>query len=283
VYNQFPGVAFLGGRPPPPQSASVQPAPAAVQPAPQVVEVATGSIFIRSAIAGEILLNGLATGVRIREDGTITINDIHTGSTEVAVRDINGQIAKARWVVEVDEGQTAATVIEHPAPEFVFSFLSPQAGWRNVTSNHGSRGGNVMLLNNITREHIEGRLRDVLTLEVINTSLNHWSGFILDNPVLMQELRNGSGVRFRALGDGQNWGLVFNTYNHSYYFTISTRRNRVVDITVPYTRLRRLSNQTQARFDKNNITRMEFVRYAQFSSGRSQNSTLKIFDFEVIP
>ena len=77
--------------------------------------IATGSINLTSGIAGEIILDGMATGIRIREGGTITLNNVHTGNTDLAIRTDNGQIIGTSTVVMVRQDQIVAAVIEHPA------------------------------------------------------------------------------------------------------------------------------------------------------------------------
>ena len=85
-----------------------------VQPLP--VSTAVGSIRLTSEIAGEILIDGKAVGTRIREGGAVTLNNLETGSTEVAVRQDNGTIVKAPNTVRVQQGQTVAALIERPVP-----------------------------------------------------------------------------------------------------------------------------------------------------------------------
>ena len=74
-----------------------------------------GSITVNSDIAGEVLIDGLVRGV-VKEIGTITITEIHTGMTDVAVREANGNITQAPRVM-VQQGQTVSVVIERPVPE----------------------------------------------------------------------------------------------------------------------------------------------------------------------
>jgi formylglycine-generating enzyme required for sulfatase activity len=76
----------------------------------------TGSITITSQIAGEILIDVKGTGITVKEGGTVTVNNISTGNTEVAVKQSNGTITKATNNVMVRAGQTVAAVIERPAP-----------------------------------------------------------------------------------------------------------------------------------------------------------------------
>jgi formylglycine-generating enzyme required for sulfatase activity len=76
----------------------------------------TGSISVSSEIAGEIIVDGQARGVRVKEGGVVTVNGVDIGVTEVAVREDNGTITKAQQTVRVLQGQTVAAVIERPVP-----------------------------------------------------------------------------------------------------------------------------------------------------------------------
>ena len=146
IYSQFFETAYLGAKPvavapvqpapvqpAPVQPAPVQPAPVqpvalpvqpapapAVQPAPkpvapQSVSAAVGNITITSDIAGVVMIDGEAIGTRIKAGGTVTMSNINTGSTEVAVRGDDGKIVKAPQMVMVQQGQTVAATVRAPA------------------------------------------------------------------------------------------------------------------------------------------------------------------------
>jgi hypothetical protein len=105
---------YLGSRPTP--STPVQTAqPAAPTPPSQPVTTG-GTVTVNSEIAGEIFIDGQATGRRIKAGGTETISNVSTGSTEVWVKDSDGATIKAPTVM-VRQGQTVSVVIERPIPE----------------------------------------------------------------------------------------------------------------------------------------------------------------------
>jgi hypothetical protein len=95
----------------------------------------TGSITITSQIAGEILIDVKGTGITVKEGGTVTVNNISTGNTEVAVKQSNGTITKATNKVMVRAGQIASAVIERPAPA-----VPPQRQTYNI-GDRGPAGG----------------------------------------------------------------------------------------------------------------------------------------------
>jgi len=97
----------------PATSTSSQPAaPTPQQPSAPSQPVATGgSVTVNSEIAGEIFIDGQATGRRIKAGGTETINNVSTGSTEVWVKDGNGVTIKAPNVM-VRQGQTVTATVK---------------------------------------------------------------------------------------------------------------------------------------------------------------------------
>jgi formylglycine-generating enzyme required for sulfatase activity len=78
--------------------------------------VVAGNVTVTSEIAGEILIDGRATGTTIKEGGTVTVTNVSTGNTEVAVKQANGTIIKAPNMVMVRQGQTVSVQIERPVP-----------------------------------------------------------------------------------------------------------------------------------------------------------------------
>ena len=77
--------------------------------------VTGGSVTVNSEIAGEIFIDGQATGRKIKAGGSETIHNVSTGNTEVWVKDSGGATVKAPSVM-VRQGQTVTAVIERPVP-----------------------------------------------------------------------------------------------------------------------------------------------------------------------
>jgi hypothetical protein len=105
----------------------------------------------------------------------------------------------------------------------------------------------------------------------------------MGNETIVQKLREDSGVRLKALGDGKSWLLQFtaeetNTDYCHYQTTIATRNGRVVEINLPYTRLRQPNWGKRTAFNKNNILYLVFQRGSDTQSG---TSIIKVFDFEI--
>jgi len=97
--------------PPPPPS-----------PQPHNPSIAVGSVTVESDVAGQILIDGTPNGT-IKAGGTVTITNVTTGITEVAVKESDGTIIKAPVFI-LRQGQTVTAVIERPLPEgFTFEII----------------------------------------------------------------------------------------------------------------------------------------------------------------
>jgi hypothetical protein len=93
--------------------ATVTPQP---PPPARTTTTAVGSIAVSSDIAGVVMIDGEVTGTRIKAGGTVTVSNVNTGATEVAVRGDDGKIIKAPQMVMVVQGQTVAAAVKATAP-----------------------------------------------------------------------------------------------------------------------------------------------------------------------
>jgi len=153
--------------------------------------------------------------------------------------------------------------------------ISPTSGWavnRNVKSSANM---------SIDKEQIDGRERDVLTIDV-NVVTNGWAGVGIANANIIQRLQNANGVRFKVLGDGKRWRVLFTTINvtdGNYHGTIiSTQRGKATSVDVPFSRVRQGDWGKKTAFNKNNITSMGIQRTNDTGLGAS---VIKVFDFEI--
>ncbi|MDR3341919.1 MAG: SUMF1/EgtB/PvdO family nonheme iron enzyme [Treponema sp.] len=87
--------------------------------------VDVGIITVSSEIAGIVMIDGAATGTRIKEGGTATIRDVSTGKTTVAVKGDDGTIIETAQPVMVAAGQTVHAVVERLMPD---GFVRIQGG-----------------------------------------------------------------------------------------------------------------------------------------------------------
>jgi hypothetical protein len=174
-----------------------------------------------------------------------------------------------------------AAITPQPTPAPVVQWdhiINPYIGWRA----HSQDGATARF--NVVKEFIEGRERDVLNMEILypGSPGQAWANFHLAARSVMDLLRAGSRLRFKALGDGKQWRLAFKVGDPNddtiYAVTIGTRKDRVVEFNIPYTRFT-YDWGKQQRFNKNTISSIEFSRPGEDKT----TSTLKIFDFEIVP
>jgi hypothetical protein len=103
----------------------------------------------------------------------------------------------------------------------------------------------------------------------------------MQSSAIRQKLKNGSGVRFNVVGDGKTWTFAITqgttVTESAYSTTVKTKKNKVVVIDIPYSKLKQTWG-TKAAFNKNNIYQLTFSRDP---SNGSDTSTIKVFDFEI--
>jgi hypothetical protein len=215
-----------------------------------------------------------------------------------------GDIAGRAGAVEVPSGPVI--VLEYKAgPPAKLSFLrsdrvatagSPDsryivladAQWKQeVVTEKESEINDTTVAFYIANEQINKQVPEVLTLEV---NLASGSGtrigqFILENETMVQQLQKGSGVRFKVLGDGKTWKLQIPTREAEadscfYEAPIATRNGRVVEIDIPYSKLKQPSGWgKKVSFVKNSIMCLTIQRHSDI--GGTGLSTIKVFDFEI--
>jgi TolB-like protein len=174
--------------------------------------------------------------------------------------------------------QTASTVTVTPANANFLELAT--AGWKPNFDPKST------VSFTITTESIEGREREVL---IVNQNLSrgnsNWAEVYTTNETIVQKLTRGSRVRFKVLGDGKAWELRIQTKETSadsawYYAVITTRKDRVVEIDIPYSKLKQPNWGRKIAFNKNSIMGLNFARNNE-SQGGSGASAIKIFDLEV--
>jgi len=74
----------------------------------------TGSINLSSEVAGMVLIDGTETDKRVKAQGTVLIENIATGLTEVAVQLDDGTVVQVQETVLIKTGETATIHIAAP-------------------------------------------------------------------------------------------------------------------------------------------------------------------------
>jgi len=186
----------------------------------------------------------------------------------------------------VSQSAPTATITQpDPTPQPTQDFLwgpiiNPNIGWG--TWGHDGATANW----SVRKETIEGKERDVLWMTVAfpkRASVGEaHAGIGQRDTSVIRLLRASSNLRFKALGDGKQWRVSFvtskvnTTEENGYSVIISTKKNKIVDLNIPYKRFTHLWGKV-TNFDKSRIIGIEFSRVWEDRS----NSELKIFDFEI--
>jgi hypothetical protein len=157
-------------------------------------------------------------------------------------------------------------------------FISPFRGWLRGKDNKGSNSDIT-----IDKEQIDGKEQYVLTIEV-NVVNNGWANANTFDGFIVQKLRDANGIRFKALGDGKKWKVLFYSdgiTDSAFYGTIiTTQKGKVTSFNIPFSRLKQPDWGKRVKFDKNDIRGMSIERSNDTDIGKS---VLKVFDLELLP
>jgi len=134
---------------------------------------------------------------------------------------------------------------------------------------------------NISTEDIEGSETEVLNIK--GSTQGNYSEILTSNYNIIEKIVNGSGIRFKAIGDGKNYYLLLaaGTSNWAFYGAdIKTKKNKIVEIDISFSKLRQPSYGRQAKFDKNDINGLHFGM-GKVNERPAGNYSIKIFDLEI--
>ena len=200
--------------------------------------------------------------------------DITDGLNQNLMREIAGELTGVHVTLQQVSQQTANSSSSNTSRNI--NIISPDAGWQR---NNDPKSTSVI---NIGKEFIDGKERDVLTIAVNRKTSDGYAGAVTTNFNVVSNLRTASGVRFKVLGDG-SWTFGFSMnetemVGNYHAVTVTTRNGRVVDIDVPFSKLRQPDWGKKMKFDKNGIVDMKMEKVRSNSTG---GSTIKVFDFEI--
>ena len=161
--------------------------------------------------------------------------------------------------------------------------ISPKDMWIPGTVEIGGNAPTKNLSINV--ESFAGLEREAVSLEIEFLGTNRFGQFVMWNEPIVQLLRNGSGVRFKVVGDGLPWlfgvGTVeTNTEYNDFYIDINPMAGPISIIDVPYSKLQQPPWGERQVFNKNNILYFKFWRDG-YGKTDKETSVLKIFDFEI--
>jgi len=139
----------------------------------------------------------------------------------------------------------------------------------------------------IARETINGIEREVLTVDInLGSGNSKWAGVLTKDTNVLQRLKNASGVRFKAVGDGKKWQIAIATTDNVndgiHRFIFSTKNGEVSSFDIPFSKLTQPEYKQYARkFNKNNIMYLGIEKDDYTTKGDAGAAKIKVFDFEI--
>jgi len=190
------------------------------------------------------------------------------------------------FIIEYPASQAASSVRRN-----VISYIYLNGGWDGglVYGANDSLMEGTSAFGDIRNETIQGQSRDVITFTVNLARGSDWREgiFVINNNEVVWQLENALGVRFKVLGDGgRGWEVRIRTTDTNidhcaHFMSFNNRNGQIVEIDVPYSRLRQPDWGRQVRFNRENIVSLEFRRAAAADMLTPGSSTIKIFDLEI--
>jgi hypothetical protein len=165
------------------------------------------------------------------------------------------------------------------------SFAGASSAGAIVLSNDDwkpNQGSGCRVQAEVSREIIDGEEKDVMTLNARVVNMG-WAGAATDNEAIAEQLRGASGVRLKVLGDGKPWQLIIyipetSSDGGSHRVEIKTRKGKVVEIDVPFSKLKQPPWGRRVKFNRDSINGIGIERGSHQGLGAT---TIKVFDIEV--
>jgi len=193
---------------------------------------------------------------------------------------------KETAVTESLSGRPAASAVTGSVNNNITAL---SAGWRtNVDAADAELINNTSAGISFAEETVDNRQVNVMNLQVTLASGTEWriGEVFLENDTYIRQIRNGRGVRFSVLGDGEDgWRIMFpmretagDSCWHEAAFTAP--KGQITKIDIPYSRLAQPNWGTQVSFNRNSVTSISIQRHST-DKNLSGVSEIKIFDFEI--
>jgi len=211
-------------------------------------------------------------------------------NTASSVASVAGASGLAPGAVEARGPIIVLEYISSPSPKLSFVRTEKAAGGASGSGEYitlekgnwekGDVGGNIKIIEfDINREKIEDREVEVLnaTNNFLGQYLPYGLSVFTQDETIIKKLINGSGIRFKAIGDGKTWMLAIITQSGDFYTTtIKTKKNTVVEIDAPYSKIKNGNNAVLTK-NQSSIQKLNF----QVGAPQQGKTTIKIFDIEV--
>jgi TolB-like protein len=242
----------------------------------------------QTIISGAITAIGNAYRLRIRAISVETAEILGMQNVDVAqdsrIAALTGTGYTGPVTVAAPRAQAATDNTPQTATN-VSVFATDSKYFNLATAVWGHNLGPKSYVNSaVIKENIRGLEKEVLS---INGNLPKDGGWLIVEAfdrTIVQKLTQGSGIRFKALGDGKPWQLLIITMRTpkeqtSYRASIATKNNIIVEIDIQYSKLRQPPWERKVGFNRNSILGLGFSR-DQETKGVG-DSNIKIFDLEI--
>ncbi|MDR1869111.1 MAG: CIA30 family protein [Treponema sp.] len=237
----------------------------------------------RAQVNGADTLSGTLTFQAAEGGGVISLKPTHaylrgrqipTPAPEIFLEYKAGPPMSLRAMSKSE--QAAAGVQSAAGIQTASAIVLSDDDWR---INHGPGCTTQVMVN---RETIDGQEVDVLAVEVTVVNMG-WAGVENHNDAIAKQLRSATGIRFKVLGDGKAWQLIMYmpetaSDGGTYRAVINTKKGKVVEIKIPFSKLRQPEWGKRVKFKKDSIDGMGVERGSHQGLGAT---TIKVFDIEV--
>jgi len=165
---------------------------------------------------------------------------------------------------------------------FDFAVISPAVKWEPLKDSSSKASCDI------SREIIGGVEKEVLTININLAGGNSKNaGALTTNIDVLQRLKNASGVRFKAIGDGKKWQIYFATSDVAnsdgawYKLIFLTKNGEVSSFDVPFSKLTQAEFvRAPRKFNKSNIINLTIMK-DDYTGGGTGTAAIKVFDFEI--
>ena len=129
----------------------------------------------------------------------------------------------------------------------------------------------------------EGINYKTLTIAGDTNGASFWECNCYDSLKMQAFVNKGNTIKFKCIGDGKRWLLSFRLYaeypnNTDYQYYFSTKKGKVVEVEIPYSKLQYATWSKSQKFDKSQINSV-LIGAADISG--SQSRSIQIFDVRV--
>ncbi len=151
----------------------------------------------------------------------------------------------------------------------------------SISNWNANKDKGTLVIRNQEVNH-EGKTYKCLTI-VAETQNATYSEVYCEVPEMKKFIVKGDTIKFKCIGDGKDWNLSFRLYNGypnntDYNYVFHTKKGKVVEVEIPYTKMTWANWSKNRKFNKNEVVSISF-NVPNLPSSVSQS--IQIFDVRV--